>query len=81
MQALEANPIRLLITDLVMPHLEGLEVLKLVRERFPHIPVIAVSGALDGEFLKAATALGAGAALLKPIAADRLIPEVKRLIG
>jgi CheY-like chemotaxis protein len=80
-QALEANPIRLLITDLVMPHLEGLEVLKLVRERFPHIPVIAVSGALDGEFLKAATALGAGAALLKPIAADRLIPEVKRLIG
>jgi len=78
---IEAQPVRLVITDLVMPEREGLEMLKTVRERFPGVPVIAISGAFDGEFLKAAALLGAGATLLKPVAADRLLPAVKELIG
>jgi two-component system, cell cycle sensor histidine kinase and response regulator CckA len=78
---LEAGGAQLVITDLVMPQPEGMEVLKIVRERFPSVPVIAISGAFDGEFLKAASVLGAGATLQKPVAADRLLPAVKGLIG
>jgi PAS domain S-box-containing protein len=81
MRAIETHPVQLVITDLVMPQTEGLEMLKTVRERFPGVPVIAISGAFDGEFLKAAALLGAGATLLKPVAADRLLPAVKDLIG
>lgn len=34
----------LVISDLRMPRMSGFELLTLVRERFPHVPVIAMSG-------------------------------------
>jgi CheY-like chemotaxis protein len=34
----------LVISDLRMPHMSGFELLALVRERFPQVPVIAMSG-------------------------------------
>jgi len=37
----------LVISDLKMPHMSGFELLTLVRERFPHVPVIAMSGAFS----------------------------------
>jgi len=35
----------LIVSDLNMPHMSGFELLSVVRRRFPHIPVIASSGA------------------------------------
>ena len=52
MQALEALPQfspNLVITDLRMPRMSGFELLKILRERFPLLPVIAVSGEFRGE--------------------------------
>lgn len=34
----------LVISDLRMPNMSGFELLRVVRERFPHVPVIAMSG-------------------------------------
>lgn len=34
----------LIISDLRMPHMSGFELLSIVRRRYPHIPVIAISG-------------------------------------
>jgi CheY-like chemotaxis protein len=36
-----------IISDLNMPHMSGFEFLSVVRRRFPHIPVVAISGAYD----------------------------------
>ena len=36
-----------IITDLRMPNMSGFELLSVVRRRFPHIPVIAISGEYD----------------------------------
>ena len=41
----------LVITDLRMPHMSGFELLKILRERFPQLPVIAVSGEFTGDAL------------------------------
>jgi CheY-like chemotaxis protein len=41
----------LVVTDLRMPRLSGFELLKVVRERFPRLPVIAVSGDFSGDEL------------------------------
>jgi hypothetical protein len=38
----------IIISDLSMPNMSGFEFLSVVRKRFPHIPVIAVSGAYNG---------------------------------
>lgn len=38
----------LIISDLRMPNMSGFELLSVVRRRFPHIPVIAISGEYNG---------------------------------
>ncbi len=37
-----------IISDLKMPNMNGFELLSVVRRRFPHIPVIAISGEFNG---------------------------------
>ncbi len=38
----------MIISDLKMPNMSGFELLSIVRRRFPHIPVIAISGEYNG---------------------------------
>ena len=38
-----------IISDLKMPNMSGFELLSVVRRRFPHIPVIAISGDFNGK--------------------------------
>lgn len=37
-----------IVSDLRMPNMSGFELLSIVRRRFPHIPVIAISGEYNG---------------------------------
>jgi CheY-like chemotaxis protein len=37
-----------IISDLRMPNMSGFELLSVVRRRFPHIPVVAISGEFEG---------------------------------
>lgn len=39
-----------IISDLRMPNMSGFELLSVIRRRFPHIPVIAISGEYSGDF-------------------------------
>ncbi len=72
----------LVITDLVMPGMEGIEtILQLARE-CPEVPVLAISGAEPASvYLRAATALGAASALAKPFTVDQLLTDVDRLLA
>ena len=73
---------RLVITDIVMPGMEGIEtILRLMRER-PSVAVLAISGAEPASvYLRAATALGATASLPKPFTVDRLLTAVGGLLA
>ena len=42
--ALRQTPPDIIISDLRMPNMSGFELLSVVRRRFPHIPIIAISG-------------------------------------
>src|SRR5664280_496995 len=55
---LEAEPFRLLICDLKMPKMDGLQVLSIVRRRFPELRTVVMSGLEDEEFRSRAYALG-----------------------
>src|ERR1017187_3642377 len=55
---LDAEPFRLLLCDLKMPRMDGLQVLSIVRRRFPELRTVALTGFSDGDFRSRAYALG-----------------------
>lgn len=63
---LEAEPFRVLICDLKMPKMDGLQVLSIVRRRFPELRTVVMTGVEDEEFRSRAYALGVDLFWLKP---------------
>ena len=63
---LKAETFRLLICDLVMPKMDGLQVLAIVRRRFPELRTVVLTGVQDEEFRSRAYALGIDMFWLKP---------------
>src|ERR1700744_3340882 len=55
---LESQPYTLLITDLRMPRMDGLQVLSIVRRKFPHLRIVVLTGLVDEEFRSRAYAQG-----------------------
>ncbi|HUA68302.1 MAG TPA: response regulator [Candidatus Saccharimonadales bacterium] len=55
---LDAEPFRLLICDLKMPKMDGLQVLAIVRRRFPELRTVVLTALEDEEFRSRAYALG-----------------------
>lgn len=79
---LQKNSVEVVVTDVVMPDLDGLELIMKVRKDHPGLKILAVSGAGregPGLYLNLAERFGADAVLLKPFAPERLIAEVGRL--
>ncbi|MBN2171819.1 MAG: response regulator [Candidatus Krumholzibacteriota bacterium] len=78
----EAAP-DLVITDIIMPEVEGLETVKRLHDERPELPVIAISGggqvAPQG-YLDLARKLGAREAFTKPVDRDALLDAVRRLL-
>ena len=72
--------VSLIITDLVMPHADGMEVLRTAREEAPHTPVIMLTG--QGSEAAAVEALKAGAFhyLTKPVNPDELGSLVRQAL-
>ena len=55
---LESEPVRLLICDLKMPRIDGLQILAIVRRRYPELRTVVLSALEDEEFRSRAYALG-----------------------
>jgi DNA-binding response OmpR family regulator len=68
----------LVITDLAMPDMDGLELIRSLRRSSSNLPVLAISGAFDGQFLKAAALMGAVGALHKPFTQGELLAIVNK---
>ncbi len=63
---LDKHPFRLLICDLKMPKMDGLQVLSIVRRRFPELRTVVMTAVQDEEFRSRAYALGVDLFWLKP---------------
>ena len=74
--------IDILITDLIMPEREGIEVIQEVKKLFPDIKIIAISGGGRGDarnYLAIAKAMGAHKVLKKPFVRNDLLELIKQL--
>lgn len=75
---LEADTYDVVLTDISMPGLSGLELLGQVRQKFPETPVIIISGISDQEHAQGLIKLGAFDFLLKPFTLEVVEKSVKR---
>jgi DNA-binding response OmpR family regulator len=74
----------LVVTDVLMPDKDGIEVILEVKKKYPNVKILAVSGGgyITAEhYLKMACDLGAGASVMKPFDIDVLVNEVNNLLG
>lgn len=63
----------ILITDIRMPFMDGLELCKLVKEELPNIKILNLSGYDEFDYAKEAIRLGVTEYLLKPISSGKLL--------
>lgn len=63
---LESEPFNLLISDLKMPKMDGLQVLTIVKRRFPHLRTAVMTALADEQFRARAYAIGIDLFLEKP---------------
>src|ERR1700690_833753 len=79
----QREPFDLLITDLVMPEKEGIEIIIELHRQFPAMKIIAISGGgriNSKDYLDLAAKLGASKTLSKPFSGKDLLAAVASLI-
>jgi DNA-binding response OmpR family regulator len=72
----------IVITDILMPDQDGLGIIRTMRQEFPEVKILAISGggAVGGlDLLVAAGRLGANAILAKPFMPEQVFESVKEL--
>lgn len=79
-QFLEDNPVSIIILDLMMPHVSGLDLLPILIRDFPHIPVIVMTSSDDIETAVRCIKTGAVDYLIKPVETERLLFSVENAL-
>ena len=77
---LEADIYDVVLTDISMPGLSGLELLGHIRQKFSDTPVIIISGIGDQEHAQGLIKLGAFDFLLKPFKLEVVEKSVRRAV-
>ncbi len=77
---LSSESFDLLISDIRMPGLSGLDLLEIAHDHDPDLPVILITGFGLPETQTGSVALGASACLMKPIRPDELITTTKEAL-
>lgn len=83
LSAQTATDFDIIITDIIMPEVEGIEVIVKLKEQSPKIPVIAISGGgriSKVDYLEIASSLGADGTLAKPFSEDELNEKISECL-
>ena len=74
----------IVITDIFMEDMDGIEVIMHLKNQHPDIKIIAISGGGRGDpnsYLESAKGLGADCTIMKPFSNDEITSAVKELIN
>ncbi len=83
MALLQKETFDMIVTDVLMPEKDGIEVIMEAKKRQPKIQIVAISGGgyISAEnYLKMARDLGASATVVKPFDIDMFIDKVNSLL-
>ncbi|MCD1257264.1 response regulator [Paenibacillus athensensis] len=76
-----SRDIDVLVTDIRMPGMSGLELIERVRAGWPGVDCILLTGFADFQYAQKAIELQAAHYLLKPVRDEELLPLIARLLG
>jgi len=77
---LAAEQVAVMVLDISMPHISGMELLKKVTQDYPHIPIIMVTANDEIETVVECMKLGAFDYIAKPVSSGRLVASVKKAL-
>ena len=82
--AFERSPVDVVVTDINMPEMDGIEVISTFRRLYPNVPIVAISG--GGLFpkqmlLSSAHALGADEIVSKPFDLQEIVATMERALA
>ncbi len=77
---LETNKIDLIITDISMPEIDGIELTKCIKTKYPHIKVLILTAHNEQEILKNVLLSGAEGCLLKNSSKKELFQAINKVI-
>ncbi|HEY0545269.1 MAG TPA: response regulator [Pyrinomonadaceae bacterium] len=80
MTLLQEKPFDIVLTDISLPDQSGVELLGIVRQIQPPVPVIIISGIDDSAYARGLTQMGAFGFLAKPFYLDEVVSMVERAI-
>jgi DNA-binding NarL/FixJ family response regulator len=81
MIAAKPNDYDLLITDITMPLMSGIELCKIVKEKFPHIKILVLSMHNSIAIIKDALNAEADGYMLKNTGQDEFLKAIERILG
>jgi len=74
---LDGQPVDVVLTDLFMPEMDGIETIAALRKKCPGVRVVAMSGRPGVDYLAVARELGVNHTLRKPFEIDELLAALK----
>jgi DNA-binding NtrC family response regulator len=74
---LEEEPADVVILDVGMPDMDGIQVLREIKMRFPKVQVLMLTGHADMEVAISGMAMGAFDYLMKPVELDVLVGKIR----
>ena len=79
-EAMKNDNFALLLIDVKMPKHDGMYLMEKIKEQWPNIPIIVMSGYYTTETIKEAFKMGAANFIAKPFEPDELVKTVRQII-
>jgi two-component system cell cycle sensor histidine kinase/response regulator CckA len=80
MERFAEQPVDIVVTDMMMPVLDGVELIRALRGKCPDVRIVAISG-VEYPYLRMALGYGAKATLRKPVESARLVETLHRVLA
>lgn len=83
LEKLRNNPVNMLVTDLNMPNMDGIELIRKVRSepQFKFMPIIMLTTESQAAKKQEGKAAGATGWIVKPFKPEQLLAVIKRVLG
>jgi len=80
LEVIRREPVGVILLDIKMPCKDGMSMLNEVKEKWPHIPVIVMSGYATNETMEQVSRTEAATFIAKPFTPDELVEAVAKVI-